>query len=188
MWLSLQPCKTAKYVNSSLAEMIWNWKCKNHAPPGGLEPPTFRLTAERASQLRHGGLFYLGFMFYFPYFRLDYWSLFTEPPSNMEGGVGTPNTLYSGNSQVVLTLGEQKCSQICVNQGCAICCPAVPSDVEVIRSWRPNHLATPVGGEPATFELATTHASQLRHGGLSSCRDVFNECRNPLPESMFQTF
>ena len=28
---------------------------KNGAPPGGLEPPTFRLTAERASQLRHGG-------------------------------------------------------------------------------------------------------------------------------------
>ena len=27
-----------------------------NAPPGGLEPPTFRLTAERASQLRHGGL------------------------------------------------------------------------------------------------------------------------------------
>ena len=27
-----------------------------HSPPGGLEPPTFRLTAERASQLRHGGL------------------------------------------------------------------------------------------------------------------------------------
>ena len=30
--------------------------CKNIPPPGGLEPPTFRLTAERASQLRHGGL------------------------------------------------------------------------------------------------------------------------------------
>ena len=29
---------------------------KNVAPPGGLEPPTFRLTAERASQLRHGGI------------------------------------------------------------------------------------------------------------------------------------
>ena len=29
---------------------------KNISPPGGLEPPTFRLTAERASQLRHGGL------------------------------------------------------------------------------------------------------------------------------------
>ena len=28
---------------------------KNSAPPGGLEPPTFRLTAERASRLRHGG-------------------------------------------------------------------------------------------------------------------------------------
>lgn len=25
------------------------------SPPGGLEPPTFRLTAERASRLRHGG-------------------------------------------------------------------------------------------------------------------------------------
>ena len=29
---------------------------KKSSPPGGLEPPTFRLTAERASQLRHGGL------------------------------------------------------------------------------------------------------------------------------------
>ena len=29
---------------------------KKCAPPGGLEPPTFRLTAERASQLRHGGM------------------------------------------------------------------------------------------------------------------------------------
>ena len=28
---------------------------KNGTPPGGLEPPTFRLTAERASRLRHGG-------------------------------------------------------------------------------------------------------------------------------------
>ena len=30
-------------------------KEKKYPPPGGLEPPTFRLTAERASQLRHGG-------------------------------------------------------------------------------------------------------------------------------------
>ena len=29
---------------------------KKGPPPGGLEPPTFRLTAERASLLRHGGL------------------------------------------------------------------------------------------------------------------------------------
>ena len=29
---------------------------KQMSPPGGLEPPTFRLTAERASRLRHGGL------------------------------------------------------------------------------------------------------------------------------------
>jgi hypothetical protein len=26
-----------------------------HSPLGGLEPPSFRLTAERASQLRHRG-------------------------------------------------------------------------------------------------------------------------------------
>ena len=32
-----------------------NFIKQKEAPPGGLEPPTFRLTAERASQLRHGG-------------------------------------------------------------------------------------------------------------------------------------
>ena len=32
-------------------------------PPGGLEPPTFRLTAERASQLRHGGFVLLQLSF-----------------------------------------------------------------------------------------------------------------------------
>ena len=31
-------------------------KKKYSSPPGGLEPPTFRLTAERASRLRHGGM------------------------------------------------------------------------------------------------------------------------------------
>ena len=41
--------------------MVRNSKSRNskkfqkETPPGGLEPPTFRLTAERASQLRHGG-------------------------------------------------------------------------------------------------------------------------------------
>ena len=36
--------------------LAWKTKYqKSFAPPGGLEPPTFRLTAERASQLRHGG-------------------------------------------------------------------------------------------------------------------------------------
>ena len=35
------------------AEMLEG--AKKFAPPGGLEPPTFRLTAERASRLRHGG-------------------------------------------------------------------------------------------------------------------------------------
>ena len=31
--------------------------------PGGLEPPTFRLTVERANQLRHGSMAILGFAF-----------------------------------------------------------------------------------------------------------------------------
>ena len=30
---------------------------KKESSPGGLEPPTFRLTAERASRLRHGDLY-----------------------------------------------------------------------------------------------------------------------------------
>ena len=39
-------------VRSEFLEKADTKKC---APPGGLEPPTFRLTAERASRLRHGG-------------------------------------------------------------------------------------------------------------------------------------
>ena len=39
-----------KYVLSTCNNIL-----KNISPPGGLEPPTFRLTAERASRLRHGG-------------------------------------------------------------------------------------------------------------------------------------
>lgn len=41
------------FVEDKLLPVV---KCKMFAPPGGLEPPTFRLTAERASQLRHGGM------------------------------------------------------------------------------------------------------------------------------------
>jgi hypothetical protein len=39
---------------------------QKESPPGGLEPPTYRLTAERASQLRHGGIDikYLFFIFH----------------------------------------------------------------------------------------------------------------------------
>ena len=39
---------TLKQVMDCDKQKVW-------APPGGLEPPTFRLTAERASRLRHGG-------------------------------------------------------------------------------------------------------------------------------------
>ena len=39
---------------SYVTMFIWEI-AKNGTPPGGLEPPTFRLTAERASRLRHGG-------------------------------------------------------------------------------------------------------------------------------------
>ena len=31
-------------------------KGQKHPSPGGLEPPTFRLTVERADQLRHGDM------------------------------------------------------------------------------------------------------------------------------------
>ena len=42
-------------ITKPLIQFLVEIKKKNIAPPGGLEPPTFRLTAERASQLRHGG-------------------------------------------------------------------------------------------------------------------------------------
>ena len=40
---------------TKLIKRSWNFEKKKY-PPGRLEPPTFRLTVERDSQLRHGGL------------------------------------------------------------------------------------------------------------------------------------
>ena len=40
-------------------------KRKKFTSPGGLEPPTFRLTAERANQLRHGDTLVLENNIYF---------------------------------------------------------------------------------------------------------------------------
>ena len=49
-----------KIAGSNPAEIETFWAPYNNmekkiyfAPPGGLEPPTFRLTAERANRLRH---------------------------------------------------------------------------------------------------------------------------------------
>ena len=45
-----------KTYNGDIIFTIWIIGEKQSLP-GGLEPPTFRLTAERAGQLRHGSLF-----------------------------------------------------------------------------------------------------------------------------------
>ena len=37
-------------------KMIYEWDKKKEPSLGGLEPPTFRLTAERANRLRHRDL------------------------------------------------------------------------------------------------------------------------------------
>ena len=57
------------------SEVIWGHRGKKKASLGGLEPPTFRLTAERANRLRHRDLvksclfnlnqFFIG-LFYLP--------------------------------------------------------------------------------------------------------------------------
>ena len=47
--------RNSKIFGWNYPEKLVNVKFKMITPPGGLEPPTFRLTAERASQLRHGG-------------------------------------------------------------------------------------------------------------------------------------
>ena len=48
--------RNSKIFGWNYPEKLVNVKYKTITPPGGLEPTTFRLTAERASQLRHGGL------------------------------------------------------------------------------------------------------------------------------------
>ena len=52
-----QTCSTREQESYPLAnkQPCFSFGKKKLPPPGGLEPPTFRLTAERASQLRHGG-------------------------------------------------------------------------------------------------------------------------------------
>ena len=54
----LQPgtCSTENAVECHSMLPVTCYGEKKKPPPGGLEPPTFRLTAERASQLRHGGM------------------------------------------------------------------------------------------------------------------------------------
>ena len=54
-------CFTEKRIPNSKFRIsffnsFWTILGKNWPPSGGLEPPTFRLTVERASQLRHGGV------------------------------------------------------------------------------------------------------------------------------------
>ena len=49
------------FANKSTYHLIYQLGAKNISPLGGLEPPTFRLTAERASQLRHRGKVEKGF-------------------------------------------------------------------------------------------------------------------------------
>ena len=43
---------------NKIVEFIHKLRCREkiQSPPGGFEPPTFRLTAERANRLRHEGL------------------------------------------------------------------------------------------------------------------------------------
>ena len=57
---SLQP-KLGVLVVPPEAPSLWHGKReKNIAPLGGLEPPASRLTAERASRLRHRGMLMIG--------------------------------------------------------------------------------------------------------------------------------
>ena len=58
--------KLGKKNHEKFATLRWE---KNNSPPGGLEPPTFRLTAERASRLRHGGMYLCTAIVYMQIFR-----------------------------------------------------------------------------------------------------------------------
>ena len=43
--------KRSRDINSQIKKCLWD--VQNNSSLGGLEPPTFRLTAERANRLRH---------------------------------------------------------------------------------------------------------------------------------------
>ena len=51
------PYSSADWACCISSAKVLKGQTKTFAPPGGLEPPTFRLTAERASRLRHGGIY-----------------------------------------------------------------------------------------------------------------------------------
>ena len=58
-FLTTETFSTTIYYSNNLLVIVTSkvrQAQKVFSPPGGLEPPTFRLTAERASRLRHGGL------------------------------------------------------------------------------------------------------------------------------------
>ena len=59
--LGMPCCNECHSVDKSTWYLIYLKGAKNISPLGGLEPPTFRLTAERASQLRHRGKVEKGF-------------------------------------------------------------------------------------------------------------------------------
>ena len=57
-FLTTETFSTTIYYSNNLLVIVTSkvrQAQKVFSPPGGLEPPTFRLTAERASRLRHGG-------------------------------------------------------------------------------------------------------------------------------------
>ena len=59
LWFSVT---TLKYLNTKAVDKLLAINCfteyakQKETFPGGLEPPTFRLTAERANRLRHGDI------------------------------------------------------------------------------------------------------------------------------------
>ena len=57
MGTALHRCILVSVILVSAYILFCKKKTVAAASPGGLEPPTFRLTAERADRLRHGDLY-----------------------------------------------------------------------------------------------------------------------------------
>ena len=52
-WLTEDEGASLTQCSKVHSEVTSNWISKRNTSLGGLEPPTFRLTAERANRLRH---------------------------------------------------------------------------------------------------------------------------------------
>ena len=127
--------QNTRYVRGTIQQ-------QNCALPGGLEPPTFRLTAERANQLRHGS-----------------WRCPVKTCINDSSVFVVTISHFNWMGKVHVKWLNR--GRIIVFQYLGFHHPSTTSN-----TGRDKNHAPAVGFEPTTFGLEVQRASPLRHAGL----------------------